>query len=187
MPAAIGLYRPHRRLSEIANATLIMRSNVNRDGIKLDTGTGLLLWNSVVTRGRTENTGACVQMQDDNTMTTMNGITGAQAFKSVFFSCASSGRAATGNAGFTTTFTTADVQTLLAAGANNVTAGVSSLADFVNGTNETAVTAQDATTLNTANNNNLGFFVKTTYIGAVKDSTDTWWQGWSCGLDATAC
>ena len=55
------------------------------------------------------------------------------------------------------------------------------------GTNESAVTAQDATTLNTANNNNLGFFVKTTYIGAVKDSTDTWWQGWSCGLDATAC
>ncbi|MBI1251663.1 MAG: hypothetical protein GC189_09355 [Alphaproteobacteria bacterium] len=46
---------------------------------------------------------------------------------------------------------------------------------FVNGANEAGVTATNANSVNS-------FFTATTYIGAVRDSSDTWWQTWSCGL-----
>lgn len=48
---------------------------------------------------------------------------------------------------------------------------------FINGANETAVTAIDAKTVYT-------FFDTTTYVGAVRNASDTWWQGWTCGLTA---
>ena len=43
----------------------------------------------------------------------------------------------------------------------------------------------DASTLNNRTINGIlvtpaGFFDKTTYIGAVKDAADTWYQGWTC-------
>jgi hypothetical protein len=28
------------------------------------------------------------------------------------------------------------------------------------------------------------FFSNAQYIGAVRNATDTWWQGWTCGLGA---
>ncbi len=43
---------------------------------------------------------------------------------------------------------------------------------FINGTNE-AVTAFNANSIST-------FFTTTTYVGAVKDSADTWYAGWTC-------
>ena len=66
-----------------------------------------------------------------------------------------------------------------AAGTNNTANGTSTLTGvFINGANETAVPAYG----------NLAgahpFFQKVSYIGAVKDSADTWWQGWTCGLTA---
>jgi hypothetical protein len=30
------------------------------------------------------------------------------------------------------------------------------------------------------------FFTPVTYIGAVRDTTDRWWAGWSCGLEASS-
>lgn len=58
---------------------------------------------------------------------------------------------------------------------------------FINGTAETAVTAFDAKTLN-------AFFDTTTWIGAVRNSSDTWYAGWTCnsstanfGTTSTAC
>ena len=56
---------------------------------------------------------------------------------------------------------------------------------FVNGATETAVTPFDMSTLNGQTFNSIeltraGFFDKTTYIGAVKDANDTWYQGWTC-------
>jgi hypothetical protein len=45
----------------------------------------------------------------------------------------------------------------------------------VNGPNEAGVTPFKASTLGS-------FFVDTTYIGAVKDASDTWFAGWTCGL-----
>ncbi|HEX2795238.1 MAG TPA: hypothetical protein VHN58_12505 [Croceicoccus sp.] len=44
---------------------------------------------------------------------------------------------------------------------------------FINGTNETAVAGFNANSVSS-------FFTTTTYIGAVKDSADTWYAGWTC-------
>ena len=64
------------------------------------------------------------------------------------------------------------------AGTNNTTNVVSTLTNtFINGANENAATALDPSTLN-------AFFTATNYIGAVRNSADTWWQGWTCGLAA---
>lgn len=65
-------------------------------------------------------------------------------------------------------------------GTNNNDAFTSTLTNtFVNGANETAVTPYASIqTLST-------FFDAATYIGAVKDAADTWYQGWTCD-NATA-
>lgn len=85
--------------------------------------------------------------------------------------------------------TAALVQTAFGSGANNnndaFTPTLASL--FINGTNETGVTGFDAATLSS-------FFTTKTYIGAVQNSTDTWYAGWTCnsatanfGTSSTAC
>ncbi|KTE60602.1 hypothetical protein, partial [Sphingopyxis sp. H100] len=61
---------------------------------------------------------------------------------------------------------------------------------YINGATETAVTPFNVSTLNGQTFNSIeltraGFFDQTTYIGAVKDATDTWFQGWTCN-SATA-
>jgi hypothetical protein len=67
---------------------------------------------------------------------------------------------------------------VLAAGANNSTGTASTLvATFVNGTAEAGRPAVDPSTIDP-------FFTRTTWIGAVRDAADTWWRGWSCGLEA---
>src|SRR3546814_3556176 len=60
---------------------------------------------------------------------------------------------------------------------------------FINGANETKVAAFDVSTLNAQLFNGIeltraGFFDKTSYIGAVKDASDTWYQGWTCNSTA---
>ena len=50
---------------------------------------------------------------------------------------------------------------------------------FINGANENAVTPVAAATV-------FPFFQNTTYIGAVQNAADTWYQGWTCGLTAGA-
>ncbi len=78
----------------------------------------------------------------------------------------------------------------VAADANNTTTSTNDLQSavaggpaFINGSavgSEADVTAIDANAVD-------AFFDTTTYIGAVEDANDTWWQGWSCGLDNNAC
>ncbi len=88
------------------------------------------------------------------------------ARRSVVLSCATNAFRADGNE--------AAVQTIFNAGTNNNAAFTPSLTGtFINGANERAVTPFDARTLSS-------FFVTTTYIGAVRDSTDTWYAGWTC-------
>lgn len=48
---------------------------------------------------------------------------------------------------------------------------------FINGANETGVTALDAKTL-------ASFFDTTTWIGAVRNSSDNWYAGWTCNSAA---
>ena len=77
---------------------------------------------------------------------------------------------------------TSDVATAEAAvtgGTNNTTNVAATLSStFVNGSAEIAATPFDATTLDP-------FFENAPYIGAVENAQDTWWQGWSCGLEAS--
>ncbi|MFA7261695.1 MAG: hypothetical protein WC068_01625 [Caulobacter sp.] len=103
----------------------------------------------------TQTAGACLDMDAAATTGT---------FRSVFLACATSFDA------------DADDESLLFTHPSNTLAGVSTLTSiFVNGANETAVVTTDPTALS-------AFFTPTTYIGAVKDGNDTWWQGWTCGL-----
>ncbi len=63
-----------------------------------------------------------------------------------------------------------------AAGTNNSTGASTLTGTFINGANESAVPAYSG--LSSIN----PFFEDVDYIGAVKDSADTWWEGWTCGL-----
>lgn len=79
----------------------------------------------------------------------------------------------------TGSYTAAQVQTFFGSGANNnndaFTSTLTSL--FINGTNETGVSAFDASTL-------ASFFNVTTWIGAVRNTADNWYAGWTCSTGA---
>ncbi|WP_375396775.1 hypothetical protein [uncultured Sphingomonas sp.] len=107
---------------------------------------------------------------------------GAPIFRSVVFSGCATQKYVGSNGP-----TDAQVAAIFGTGTNNnndaFTSTLTSL--FINGANETAVPAFDASTLNGFSFNGInvtkaGFFDKTTYIGAVKDSTDTWYRNWTC-------
>jgi len=89
----------------------------------------------------------------------------------------------------TGTITAAQVQTFFGTGTNNnndaFTPSLTSI--FVNGANETAVTATDPKSA-------AAFFDTTSWIGAVRNAADTWYAGWTCnsatanfGTSSTAC
>ncbi|WP_340691547.1 hypothetical protein [Hyphomonas sp.] len=105
-----------------------------------------------------------------------NGVAGYQAgvdpaFNSVLFDCAAGLEVAGSDIGA--------ASASLAAGTNNSTATASTLINtFINGAAESAVTAFDVTGLSSD-------LEPVDYIGAVENATDTWWQGWSCGLEAS--
>jgi hypothetical protein len=91
--------------------------------------------------------------------------------RSVALSCNSTKYLATGTAGIT--YTTAEIGGVFT-GNNNNDALTSTLTGlFVNGANETGVPATDPKTF-------AAFFDTTTWIGAVRNSTDTWYAGWTC-------
>jgi len=65
-------------------------------------------------------------------------------------------------------------------GNNNSDAFTSTLTSlFVNGANETGVTATDPKTVSS-------FFDTTTWIGAVRNGSDTWYAGWTCNSGAVS-
>lgn len=150
---------------KVANVTYVGRAGGGA-GIVMNSGTNSRFYNAVVTRpaGGSGAGSACLDVDDATT-------TGS--FNSVFFSCPvafdddANGAAAA----------------LFNAGTNNTANGTSSLtATFVNGANESAVPAF-------ANLASISpFFQQVNYIGGVRDASDTWWQGWTCGLTAaTPC
>ena len=69
---------------------------------------------------------------------------------------------------------TRDQTAALFQGRNNNSAFTSTLTmTFVNGANEAAVPAFDPKQLS-------AYFDTVSYIGAVKDASDTWYRGWTC-------
>lgn len=98
---------------------------------------------------------------------------GAPTFRSVVMQCGTP--KFIGSSGVTE----AQVQTLFGSGANNnndaFTPTLASL--FINGANETAVAAFDAKGF-------AAYFDTTTWIGAVRNSADSWYAGWTCNSAA---
>jgi hypothetical protein len=101
---------------------------------------------------------------------------GAPIFRSVAMQCAT--QKYIGSNGVTD----ARVAEIFGTGTNNNTdAYVPTLTGgFINGATETAIPAVNAASLFAA-----PFFDATTYVGAVKDASDTWYRGWTCN-SATA-
>lgn len=135
------------------------------------------VFNSVLT---SNNGVQCLQVAGASTLTNPNAFGGTGPYyRSVHLSC--DGGAVLGSS----PVTNANVDAILDADANNVKAGTSSLVNgFINGPNENAVTAA------TIPNGDLpasvrNFLTPVTYIGAVRDANDTWYQGWTCGLPTT--
>jgi hypothetical protein len=143
---------------KFANFTFVTRGT-GGVGMIANTGTQNVLLNGVMTTSGA--TGTCIDIDDATTRVT---------FQSVFMSCPTA---------FTedTNVNAAANAAFFNAGSNNTANGVSTLANtFVNGANENAVTA-------VANISSYHpSLTQVNYIGAVRNSSDTWWQGWSCGL-----
>ena len=176
-PASTPLASRYVSQPKIANFTLVGRNSpTNAHTVAhFDTGTDATVINSVFTSVSGSQAG-CLDIADADTETSM------PTFGSVYMSCGISYRPA--NA--------ARSQSVFTGGTNNTPAGTSTLTapasgtslsnqvlTFINGANETAVTPADAPAV-------YPFFTATTYIGAVQNAADTWWQGWTCGLTSGA-
>jgi hypothetical protein len=117
----------------------------------------------------------CLRLNGTNILTAdaPNQKLGPPVFQSVVMQC---GPTPFVGSGGVTAQQTADV---FNAGANNSSTFTASLTGtFINGANETAVTATDPKAYDAA-------FDTTTYVGAVKDASDSWYAGWTCN-SATA-
>ena len=114
---------------------------------------------------------ACLRLNGTNILTAdaPNQKLGPPVFQSVVMQCG--GASAFVGSGGVTAQQVADV---FNAGTNNNAAFTASLTGtFINGANETAVTATNPQTLDPA-------FDVTNYVGAVSGATDTWYAGWTC-------
>ncbi|MBU1383946.1 MAG: hypothetical protein KKG14_06625 [Alphaproteobacteria bacterium] len=169
----------------ISNWTLVGRNATSNAHTvaHFDTGNDATVINSVFTNVA-GSAAACLDIADADTFTSMTTLAPGQTgpnFRSVYMSCGTSYRAA--NA--------ANSATVFTAGTNNTAAGGSTLTapagttltnqvlTFINGANETIAPA------NVTNAPAVySFFTPVTYIGAVQNTSDTWWQGWTCGLTA---
>jgi len=156
-----------RSFPKFANMTAISRRT--SDAIIMHGGTDYALVNTIIT-------GAPICLDIDEAVTVQAADANLQengppVFRSVFLSCATSFRD-------DTDVTAAQIASIFNASGNGNTAqGTSTLQNvFVNGTNENGVTA--ATNIAQIS----PFFQQVGYIGAVRDNSDTWFQGWTCGL-----
>jgi hypothetical protein len=160
MSNAGGAVRTPVTNTKVANFTYVGRAG-GGVGIILNTAANIQYYNGVVSKAAGGSGAGASCLDHDDAPDTVG------AFNSVFFSCPVAFDDDANGAG----------AARLAAGTNNTPAGTSTLTEtFVNGANETAVTAFG--TLPSVSS----FLTQTSYIGAVRDANDTWWQGWTCGL-----
>lgn len=154
-----------RSYPKFANFTFVSRRTA--DAVLMRGGTDYALINGVVT-----GSPICLDIDETVTVQPLDATVderGPPRFESVFLSCATAFRDEADISG-------AQIAAIFGAGTNNTATGTSTLANtFVNGANETAVTAFQASTISP-------FFENAGYIGAVRNATDLWFQGWSCGL-----
>jgi len=158
----VGVQASLNSQPKIANYTAIGSGRTGAGDIQiLNTGTGGRFINGIHVSANTAT--ACIDVDTDSTQAA------APRWDSVALACTTAFRN-------DTDVDAAAVTALFNAGANNTSTHVSTLTSgFINGANEAARTATNASTI-------YAFFENTTYIGAVRDANDTWWQGWTCGL-----
>lgn len=159
-----------RQFLKVANFTYINRSTTGSNGsaMLLRGGADLTLVNGLIV----SPTQTCLRI--DSATTVRDADTALQdAGKPRYISVSMQCLPATpykGNNGVTA----AVVQSIFEVGPNSTISYTPSLTSlFVNGATETARPATDPKTVDTA-------FTTTTYVGAVKDSSDTWYAGWTC-------
>lgn len=157
-----------RSYPKFANATFVNRRS--NDALHLRGGTDFLVINSVVT-GQSN----CLDVDDGSvTMQAENGAieeAGPPIFRSTYFSCPTPFRDEAD-------VTAAQIAAIFG-GNNNVPDGTSTLQNlFVNGPNESGVVATSPVSFSS-------FFQNVGYIGAVRDASDLWFVGWTCGLGFT--
>jgi hypothetical protein len=157
-----------RSYPKFANATFVNRRS--NDALHLRGGMDFALINSVVT-----GQGNCLDIDDGAITMQAAGAAaeeeGPPSFRSAFFSCPTPFRDEAD-------VTAAQIQAIFT-GNNNVATGSSTLQNlFVNGPNESGVVATDPRPFSS-------FFQNAGYIGAVRDSSDLWFVGWTCGLGFT--
>lgn len=136
-------------------------SGANIQGISLNNTGGTPGSSGRYVNGVVKGSSVCLAASSANTSP-------APVFNSVLFDCPTQPDAAS--------------LAFINAGTNNTTTTASTLTSvFINGATENARTAVNPATLDP-------FFTATDYIGAVRNSSDTWWQGWTCGLaSGSAC
>jgi hypothetical protein len=154
-----GIARTPVTTPKFSNVTFVGRSG-GGDSITVNTANALVLVNTVGTLPAS-SPNACVDIDD--------APDSKPRFESVFLSCPVAFRDDTNT-------NAAATAAIFNAGSNNVSNGTSTLTNtFINGPNEAGRPPFAAATIST-------FFMNTPYIGAVRDASDTWYQGWTCGL-----
>jgi len=159
-----------RQYLKVANFTHVQRSTTGADlaAMMLRGGADLAMVNGIIVSPGYP----CLNIASTTTTRAADGTlqdVGPPTYRSVVMQCG-------GTAPIlgTRSVTNADAQAIFLAGANSSITFTPSLTSiFINGANETAVVATDPKTVDSA-------FDTTTYVGAVKDASDTWYAGWTC-------
>ena len=153
---------------KLSNFTFVHKqlANNNQAAILLRGGADATIMNGVMT-----TPSGCLRMNGSNIIGAANSIPeklGPPVFRSVAMSCGATAFIGTGG------LTAQQVTDTFNAGSNNTSTFTATLGSvFINGANETARPVFDAKTVD-------AFFDTTTYVGAVKDASDTWYAGWTC-------
>ncbi|MEH3036700.1 MAG: hypothetical protein PGN23_09480 [Sphingomonas adhaesiva] len=172
---------PRQRYT-LANFTFVQTSTATNAAIRLRGGADATFVNGIVTGPRAcLNIVAGVDAQGKSTIRPANaGLedNGPPVFSSVLFGCAQPYAETAVNS---ITVTEAEQRAVFTAGTNNLESGTG----LLTGTYLPAGAATSATAFNAATLNPAGtsFLVRTSYVGAVNGSTDTWYQGWTCNSD----
>jgi hypothetical protein len=173
-----------RQYTRVSNATFVQRSNVQGGNtILMRGGTDYALLNSVVT-GQSN----CLDLDETGGTTTRAADAplqdlGPPVFRSVVMKCTNP-YTNDGNVAV------AAVQAIFGSGTNNNNDNYAPtlMGVFVNGANEAAVAATDPAGFNADPHAGAGQpnaaapnrFTTVTYIGAVRDAADAWYQVWTC-------
>ena len=174
-----------RTYLKLANFTFVHRNPAsgNNAAMLFRGGADASLVNGVVTTQmaclRLHNNGADTGAGDNivNILSTDASIqkVGAPVFRSVVMQCSATPFLGTGGTGGAGAPTIQQVTDTFGSGSNNNNSAFTATltSTFVNGANETAVTATDPKTIDS-------LFDTTNYVGAVRNASDTWYAGWTC-------